>query len=699
MLRGPQSTLFGKNTIGGALNITSAKPTEDFEAELSAMYEVEHEEVETKGYISGALSDSVRGRFAFLTRDIDDGWMENTYYDQNEPQTDEWAARGSIEWDVSEDLMISVKYEHGDWDNSGSSFDQEILTPVLGGILGAAGADVVAGNGKTTIGNNTPGIDYGASQTFEGDVDEFAVRADYSLSNGTITAILGHSEYAFDRNLDADFNALDGIGFEEEEDYDQDSLEVRFVSEFGDGFEMIAGVYYQQSEFNFLGRSNFNLNLADADSFGPIAVGSIIGESMIPGSPLVPILDADSSGTVDAAEASALPNAIGQFTRLNTIEQESESWAAFAQGTWDVSDVVRVTVGLRYGEEDKSAEQGAHCANGWDSSTPNDTAPNCNAFSLLLAEFVPHQFNDLQRDEENWTYTVNTQWDVTADIMAYATMSTGVKSGGFNSFALSADADEAEFEQEEVKSFELGAKMSLLDGAAELNVAVFDMEYDDLQSTIFTGATGFKVENAASASIQGLELDGRWQLAESLMLRGSVGYVDFEYDEYDVAGCTAAQRADLGFLGLFTKPAPGATSGTATAVGTNAFGQAATCEQDLAGGTSAYTPEYTANISIEHEVTVGDNLYLRTVVDANYQDEHHTAQDNDELVKQDAFTTVNLAMTLGSQDDRWDVALIARNLTDEQYITYSNDMPLFAGSQQVGWGREASYGIRGRIKF
>ena len=83
------------------------------------------------------------------------------------------------------------------------------------------------------------------------------------------------------------------------------------------------------------------------------------------------------------------------------------------------------------------------------------------------------------------------------------------------------------------------------------------MEYDDLQSTIFTGATGFKVENAASASIQGFEADGRWQMTEELMLRGSVGYVDFEYDEYDTAGCTAAQRAALGFVGLFTKPAPG----------------------------------------------------------------------------------------------------------------------------------------------
>ncbi len=705
VLRGPQSTLFGKNTIGGALNISSAKPTEEFEAEISGMYEVEHEETELKGYVSGPLSDTVRGRFAFQKRDIDSGWMDNTYYDEDEPQTDELAGRVSLEWDASDDLLLSFKYEAGDWDNAGAAFDQQILTPQLSGILAGAGADVVPENGKTSIGNNSDGIDYGASQTFEGDSQEAAFRADYNLSNGTVTAIVGYSDYEFERNLDADFNALDGLGFEEDEDYEQTSLELRFVSDFGDGFEMVSGLYYQDSEFNFDGRSNFNVNTADADSFGPVAVGAIMAESAIPATEaiLLALLDpvgagGNGNGSIDVAEAQNAANAIGQFTRSNTIEQQTESWAAFAQGTWDISETVRLTLGARYGEEEKEAKQGVHCA-AWDTNSINDAAANCNAFSLLLAEFVPHQLDDLQRDEEHWTYTANIQWDVTSDIMAYATVSNGVKSGGFNSFALTANPEEAEFDEEKVKSYEIGAKMTLLDGAAEINMAIFDMEYDDLQSTIFTGATGFKVENAASASIQGFEADGRWQMTEEFMLRGSVGYVDFEYDEYDTAGCTAAQRAALGFVGLFTKPAPGATSGTATAVGSNAFGQAATCEQDLSGGVSAFTPEWSASLSLEHETNIGSTMFLRTVLDVNYLDDHHTAQDNDPLVHQDAYALTNLTITLGAQDNSWDVSLVGRNITDEEYITYSNDMPLFAGSQQVAWGREASYAVRGRLKF
>ena len=282
--------------------------------------------------------------------------------------------------------------------------------------------------------------------------------------------------------------------------------------------------------------------------------------------------------------------------------------------------------------------------------------------------------------------------------MAYATVSTGTKSGGFNNFALTSSADEAEFDQEKVKSMEIGAKMSLLDGAAEVNFAIFDMDYDDLQASIFTGATGFKVENAATATVRGFEADGRWQMSESLMLRGSLGYVDFEFDEYPNAGCTNAQKQALNFT-TFLKPPVGTSIGNATAVDLDGDGLTDTCEQNLKGGTNAFTPELTASLSLEHEMDIGDNLYLRTVLDANYLDDHHTAQDNDPLVYQDSYTLWNLTMTLGSQDDRWDVSFVGRNITDEDYISYSNDMPLFAGNQQVAWGREANYAIRGRLKF
>ncbi|WP_439134589.1 TonB-dependent receptor [Pseudomaricurvus sp.] len=717
VLRGPQSTLFGKNTIGGALNITSAKPTNEFEAELSAMYEAENEETELKGYVSGPLTDTLRGRFAFQTRDMDDGWIENTYFDQGEPQMDEAAGRVSLEWDASDDLLVYIKAEHGDWDNKGMPYDQQVgdLAPIYGAVVALAGADATllnadtqAGNGRTTIGNNTSGIDYGAAQTFEGDTSEVALRTDYSMDSGTLTAIAGYSAYEFNRNLDADFNALDGIGFEEYEDFEQKSLELRFVSELGNGFEYITGLYYQDSDLTANAKTNFNVNGADPDSFaGPAALVVINEHNQVVnagGAGIHPGFPSTLMTPADFAASQAFVGTIGQFTRAAQLQQETESWAAFAQGTWDLTDVLHLTLGVRYGEEDKSASQSVNCAQ-WDSFNLIDdaTCVATNPLGLVLGEFTPHNFDDLQRDEEDWTYTVNLQWDITSDIMGYATVSTGTKSGGFNNFALTANSDEAEFDQEKVKSWELGAKMTLLDGAAEVNMAIFDMDYSDLQASIFTGSTGFKVENAATATVRGFEMDGRWQATDSIMLRGSMGYVDFEFDEYPVAGCTDTQKQNLNDgvfgWGTFIKPSPGTSSGNAVAVDLDGDGATDSCEQNLAGGTNAFTPELTASLSLEHEMNLGDSLYLRTVLDANYLDDHHTAQDNDPLVYQDAYTLWNLTVTLGAQDGRWDVAFIGRNLTDEDYITYSNDMPLFAGNQQVAWGREASYGLRGRLRF
>ncbi len=700
VLRGPQGTLFGKNTIGGALNITSAAPTEQFESVISTLYEIEHVESELQAYVAGPISETLRGRVALMSRDMDDGWVENDYYNQGEPQLDEMAGRVSLHWDATETLFVKFKYEHGEWDNAGQAFEESIVSPQLVGTFAALGIDgaTVSGDKRTRIGNDREGIDYGASQIFDGDIDEAALQTDYSLEHGTVTAILGYSSYDFARDIDADFNAFDGVGFEERESFDQTSFELRFVSELGNGFEYIAGLYWQDSDLDLGAKSNFNVDPADANSLGPIAIGSLIAEGIAgqtaAGMGLLtgdPVTDA----TITQGVAVNMVSSIGAYTRAATLNQTTESIAVFAQGSWDLSDAVRLTVGGRYGEEEKQARQGVHCTD-WDTFNIDDLS--CTPLQLVLGEFRPHQNDDLKRDEAHWTWSTNIQWDVNDAVMVYATASTGVKSGGFNSFSLTTSPEEAEFDEEEVLSFEVGAKMTLLDGDAELNLAVFDMAYDDLQATIFTGSTGFKVENAASASIRGIEMDGRWQVADGWMLRGSVGYTDFEFDQYNNAGCTNAQKQALGFAGLFTKPAPGTQNGGAVAVDLDGNGSTDACEQDLSGGTNPFTPELSASVSLEYEVAIS-RFMLRTALDANYMGEHDTAQDNDPLAVQGAYTLINMTMTLAPQDDSWDISLIGRNLTDESYVGYSNDMPLFAGNQQVAWGRSANYAIRGRLRF
>ncbi len=112
---------------------------------------------------------------------------------------------------------------------------------------------------------------------------------------------------------------------------------------------------------------------------------------------------------------------------------------------------------------------------------------------MILGECPPNSLDNLGHDEESLTLSANLPWDVTSDVMAYATTSTGFKAGGFNSFYIQNDPESADFKEEEVMSVEVGTKMSLLNGAAELNVALFRSDYDDLQASVFRGHASLNV--------------------------------------------------------------------------------------------------------------------------------------------------------------------------------------------------------------
>ncbi|CAA0120624.1 Pesticin receptor [Zhongshania aliphaticivorans] len=637
VLRGPQGTLFGKNTIGGALNITSAKPTEEREASVALMHEFEHEETEIQAHFSGPISDSVRGRLALLQRTLDKGWVDNSYYNESTPNNDEWGGRLSLDWDVSDVLSTNFKFEHSEFDITGAPYEVFNVGGPSAATLRALGVEDNI-DGKSKIGNSSPQLDIGSNHKMDGDSDELMFRADYAVSAGVWTALLGYSNYQFVRDQDVDYNPLDVLRARDSEEFEQKSVELRFASEAGGRFEYIAGLYWQEADLET------GLDLTLNGPFASAALGA--------------------------------PIDLPWTTRRNFLDQQSDIFAAFAQGTWTLSDTVRLTAGLRYGKEEKTADQ---LASLFDPDTGAAiTDPDVlNFYSVAVLEAVPHQFS-LDRTEEDVSPSINVQWDATEQTMLYASVSKGFKGGGFNSIALSADPDEAEYENEEALAFELGSKTRFLNGAAELNVALFQVKFDDLQTTQFTGSTSYIVTNAASATTRGIEVDGRWQLSPEFRLQGSLGYVDFEFEDYRTAGCTAAQIADGGF----------ANGAACSAAGTN----------DLSGRTNQDTPELTGSVSAIHIHDFGV-FELTSQLDVNYSDEYYAAGDLDPNIIQDSFIKVNASVSIGPNNGKWDVALVARNLTDEQTFSYANDMPLFSGTHFGLVQRPRTFAIRGRLNF
>lgn len=705
VLRGPQGTLFGKNTIAGALNIRSAKPTEEFESEISTAYNTDFDELEIQGYVSGSLSDSVRGRLAVLSREMKDGWVDNSYYKQDGPATDETAARLTLEWDISDETMLTFRHEDGSFDNEAAGY-----TIAQAGNLAAFGS--ISSNTDAVIGNSGPVMDFGSDNVMKGDTQESSITLESEFEKGSLTAIASHSEYQFDRYLDADYSALNGLRFDDTEDFEQSSLEVRFVSQLGDGFEYITGVFYQQQDMTVDGLSYFNLpalqavlNAGCANALGGAYAGNYVAGNAFATATNVASFGSAALGNV-CGQAAAFDGATEGVQRYAQLEQETESFAVFAQGTFDLADDLRLTLGLRYTEEEKKANQSVHAADFGARNTTESTNPMTIGLAQAVGEFTTHHFDSsddgMTRDEESLTWSANIQWDVNEDIMAYASASTGFKAGGFNSFFMGqaggagADSNDTSFEEEEVITFEIGSKMTLLDGSAELNLAVFQTEFDDLQASIFSGGTTFEVQNAAKATSRGIEIDGRWRATEKLTVTGSVGWIDFEFDDFSSQACTndqfaAARQSAFNAAATDTDKALislGYNNGVCASQGVN----------DLSGETSAHTPELSATLAFNYIEQFGD-FELISNLDTTYTDDVYRQDDLDPISLMDSQVKVNASLTFGPQDGGWDVALIAKNLTDEDSFTFINDVPLFGGSHNMSAQAPRSFTVRGRMRF
>lgn len=735
ILRGPQGTLFGKNTIAGALNIRTAKPTEELEGSVSASYNPEFETKELQGFVAGPLSDTVRGRIFVMNREMEKGWVHNDFYNADVPVSEETAGRISLDWDLSDDTLVRFKTEAADFTVKGQPWDILVAGGLSAfGVESAADYRISMGNipqgpfatfGAGNFPNDPDGVmDFGNAAFLDGDSTETSLTIEHGVESGTITAILAHSAYEFKRFLDADFGPTSSVRFDDSEDFDQKSFEFRFASELGGKFEYITGLFYQEQDLTVDALTYFNFG-----TLQPLLNGGCAGGLGAAYSSLFVSGDAVQTATNVAAavgsaggQGAALASACGQAAafeplvdaginggnRYALLDQENESWAIFFQGSYDLTDELHVTLGLRYTEEEKIASQSVHATDFVENATAKTTNPILTGALEAVGEFSTHSFTPsdpgMSRDEESLTWSANLQWDASDDAMIYLSASTGFKAGGFNSFYMAqgdpTNSRDASFEEEEVITFEVGSKMSLLDGSAELNVAIFRTEFDDLQASIFTGGTTFVVQNAAKAVTQGIELDGRWAATDQLTLNAGFAYIDFEFESFANQACTAAQFA-AGRQGKWDQALQaGSNIGAAVAALTYTNGN---CSlegvNDLQGKSSENTPEFQLSVGANHIQPLSDNYELSSQINVSWTDDLYRQADLDPISLQESFIKVDASISLAPADGGWDIALIGRNLTDEDTLSYVNDTPLFNGTHQAALEQPRSFTLRGRWHF
>lgn len=621
VLKGPQGTLFGKSTVGGAMIVNSARPTDTFEAELRARYEFEYESTEYTGIVSGPLTDTFSGRLAATYQDID-GYMDNLVRGTEEPEVENTAIRGSLQWDASDAVEVYAKLEYAEQETTGANAQ---VTSAAGNFRGLVDHTELLSPLEDARFDDKRTADSFKEESSDTDTLNAAIKIEWELANGVVlSSLTGYSDYDSESILDGDFTDIHMFETPNAEDFEQISQEFLVNASVGDSIDLLAGVYIESQELN--AALPVDISLFPVEEYLPIP-------------------------------------AVAMSMHRN-FEQDADTLSGFGQLTWQFADDWSLTAGGRYTDEEKDASLEQWASEFGETEITDDFFINLVVDSLLMQ--TSGKMDD-DRTTSYWSYSANLSWDYSDDGMAYVRVAKGNKSGGFNPNNATLDPAVFDFDDEEVESIEFGVKTAFLDGAATVNLAAFYTEMTDLQVSSFSDS-GFVVGNAAESTSKGFELDGRWMAAQWLNFSASVGYLDSEYDDFPGAPCTAAQLAadDPVAVGCdgWTAADPGA--GT-----TNLEGQVA-----------GRAPEWTATFITNVFFPVGESMIFKGTVDFLYEDELYGDEDLKDLEPnyQDSYHKINARLALASVDDTWEVALIGKNLNDE--TTYANGAGIgfFSGS-------------------
>ncbi|GEM_PF-1109334 len=357
--------------------------------------------------------------------------------------------------------------------------------------------------------------------------------------------------------------------------------------------------------------------------------------------------------------------------------------------TFNITDEFRVNAGLRYTEVEKSIVRNSQLG-----TTSSIDDINVDSFvdiyplpvqTGIAAGIGAGAFYDLtfDRSDNDWTPSIGVEYDLAEDIMVYASYSDGFKAGGFDMSASAfddlnmnllpdspAELENFTFDPETVDAFEAGVKAKWLDGRLTTNLNVFRSTYSNLQqSTLLADGVSFRVQNAGKSRSEGVEFDFNWIASSNVMIGGNLSYLDSKFIEYVGATPTAQQV----FLGLTS--------------------------QDLSGSDRPFSPEFSGNIFADIRMPLANEYVLSFQPNLFFTSSYFIQADLDPGSKVDSFAKIDLRVALSPADERWEVAIVGKNLTNKDTPFYLNDNPTSTGSRLVMFDRPRTVALQGRFNF
>ena len=568
VLRGPQGSLFGRNTIGGAISMTSKDPGDELEGYVKATAG-NFNRIGLQGSVNVPFSETFKARFSAKYHKRD-GYVERLLAGDDLGNDNSLGARANFLYEPSEKFRLRFNFDYTYEDERGAAEEQIGPNGAFASLYNnnILGDTLCPQNGNPECFQNTVSTEeFTTNETAPNfsEVDLFgtALIAEYDFSD--ILSLKSISSY---RNLQSAFTrGSDGspvVLFQTQNEYDQSqfSQEVQLTGN-TDKINFVSGVYF----FNETGTDLANV------------------------------------------EASALPF-IPTFPLLSGGEIDNSSFAVFGEATYNLTDKLHLTGGLRYTTETKRFN------------------PNSFAVNHPTPRFITEGFRELNFSRVTWRAIL--AYDVTDNINAYGSVSTGFKSGGFDSRYTSptVDNEPTSFDPENVVNYEIGLKAFIPAADLRVNFAAFTADYENIQvQGNPPGQIATVTFNGAEASINGIELELDWSPVNNLILNGSLGLLDANYESLDE--------------------------------NTNEF----TLEDNL-----VRTPTSSYNIGISYLFNVGKAGSLLPRLDVTSQNNIHFEPANNDLVFEDGYNNINATLTYTTKSKKIKITAGVINLTDERYL-------------------------------
>ena len=673
VLRGPQGTLFGRNTIGGAIQVFSARPTFDRISGNVGVTLGDYDRRDIRGVLNLPVGDTLAIRLAAIKRQRD-GYVTNILNGRDFGDVNTFAGRASVLWKPTDSFQALLIGDYTRDDINGSP-------TVFGGINTSAAfvrfASVVAGcpgfaltTPVTPVPENTDrrcaNNQYAALGPYRvaseapsrSQLEMYGAGLTLQYDFGTMLTVKSITAYRETRPFsirDADNTPLLILETVNSDNIKQFTQELQFLGETPGGrLKYQFGAYYfHETDFQFY------------PVFLPSQISPTTGEEL----------------------------RVGGLN--NNASIKNESFAVFTQESFAITDKLNLTVGLRYTHDRKEATPSENAAAsgygyinvGYNVAYPAPLAaqmvclgaPRTVAAAAACTGSRTYLFDPVLNAKANSKFTpaATLQYQWTPEFMTYASYSQGFKSGGFNTRivqpVISANAPTGreflpQFDPEQVTSTEIGGKL-LIGRTLRLSAAAFRSKYKDIQIVVREGVAPV-VRNAGRATINGFEVEGTVSPVGPLLINFGVGYTDFGYDSF-----TAALNAGQAAL------APGALG-----------------RVDI-DDMQAYTPKWSLNGGFAYRIPLGGGT-LTPRVDASFRSKTYFDAPNTEQIAQNEYALVNVTLRYEAPGNRFSLAAGITNLTDKAYRGSGNSsLTASSGYAEVTYGPPRMFTVEGTVNF